>query len=645
MYEEFELDLAGKSIKTLTKDEIPPNTTSLILTNNNISTLPSDIFHTKFKLWNINLSYNSLNSIKFLNCFGSLGILDLRHNQLMLEDLLEIRHINILFLYLGDNLFQKSMGEMSLALPALFKKAWTIDGMFISDDIRKRSKEYKRTISFSEALLSARRNQVAINQRECVSTTVSSLLAGNKFHIRDSSKFLSTNGVKTEQMIKKTQIERLTFLAGSYNNLHSTKSNLSCFRLPEGNFYNYLAITLGILSVHWMNIPLALAPRVISRAYWSAISDDLLKFENWEQWIVLKEINCRIQPKDENEIKLWKKINLEHYIMKGEIPKFGSFPRFLISSVIYRNPDLSEEILASEDMRLYLKFRNSANFGAPDLDFDMIYFEVFGKLPFNPILKAPKKNDVVAIKHPITNKWVNSRVKQVLNGRAYLKVDEYTLQMALTSIFWDGRGVYRENQRVEDLDLPELEINISQKKDFLPYRPLSALTPIRKRGKTFITVVDSAKDAESLKQNTKKLGVPLPPCAIPKKNVIPKDDPSFFLRTSQNLMNTSPFIDRKKYVSPNFRGIVDPHPQPKTIHLKARPTKRPTQVVDSVVNIALGQEVGPDRRVRKFLVRVINTNSQKASYIWINEDEIPEADVQRLVNLYKEHISSKMVIV
>ncbi|OHT16969.1 hypothetical protein TRFO_41421 [Tritrichomonas foetus] len=612
MEENHELDLRGKSLETLSSDDIPLNTRDLYCSNNKLTILPSDIFHGKSKIWNIDLSYNSLINLDFLLIFNALGTLDLRHNSLMIDEVIQLREIHILHLYLDDNNFQKFTGDKSLAIPALLKRAWTIDGIFISDNIKKRAKEYRDSLAFSEGILAARRKQTSAHQKDSVSNLVSTFLGGNTCSFNHPMKFKTPEGITLSGVTKKPQIERLAFL-----------SKTSHFILPEGDFYDYFGIALGILSVHWLNVNIALIPRVISRAYWSLISEDLLKLENWEQWIVLSMIDERIKSDNQKEIDIWNKVNLAKYLMFGNIPKLGTFPRLLICSIIYRNADITEEILNSEDMKIYLKFRSSGTFGSPECDFDSIHYEMLADLPVNAN-RIPKKNDIVAIRHPYTDEWVNSIVAQVGNGRVVLKVDDFFQQMTLNSMFWDGRGVFRENKRADD--------NLMS-------------SSLKKSTKTFITIVDSIGDSESVKQDVTKFAVPLPPCAIPAKNVIPRDDPSFFLRAGQNMLNTSPFIDRKKRASSQFRGIVDPLPPKRKTHVRAAPTRRPTQIVDSVVNISLGQEVGPGRRLRKFHVRVVSTSTKKPSYVWINEDEIPPEDVQRLLDLYRKHIESKMIII
>ena len=64
-----------------------------------------------------------------------------------------------------------------------------------------------------------------------------------------------------------------------------------------------------------------------------------------------------------------------------------------------------------------------------------------------------------------------------------------------------------------------------------------------------------------------------------------------------------------------------------------------------MINVTLGHEVGFGRRIRKFHVRVLNTQTNKRSYIWLNEDEIPNEDSRRLIDLYKKQIQSKMIII
>jgi hypothetical protein len=111
------------------------------------------------------------------------------------------------------------------------------------------------------------------------------------------------------------------------------------------------------------------------------------------------------------------------------------------------------------------------------------------------------------------------------------------------------------------------------------------------------------------------------------------------------MMNSSRFIDRTVPPESEFRGIADPKRPTRTPFRRPPPTRKPTQIVKAVTNVCAGAEAGPNRWVRRFHVKVQNITSKRCSYVWLNEDEIPPEDVARLVDLYRAHIESKLLIV
>lgn len=673
-------DLRGKSLETITPDDIPPKARDIFLSNNKIAKLPNDIFFTKCRIWNIYLDYNVLSDLKFITCFQYLGTLDIRHNSLEIDDILDLRRIDILHLYLQDNNFQKYTNSGPLTIPALLKKAWIIDGYFITDHIRRKAKEFKKTKQFGEIILSARRHPLPFHCQESISNAAKSFLGGSECRFVDPSRFLNSTGIAIQFLTGKPQIDRLTYL-----------KTQSSYKLPEGDFFDLFGIALGILSNHWCGFPIQLIPRVISRAYWSLISETFEKIENWVEFVILSQIDACISPRNDKENDVWSRINLRKYLQQGSIPQLGSFPRLLISAIIYRSEELDEKILKSEDMMIYVKFRNSYDFGPIDKDFDVIYNEMFMELPCEMTV-IPHLNDSVSIRHPFTNNWVSCDVIELINGRAILKIDNRFIQpIWIESLYWDGRGLFREKQKIEDpIQKPKQKEEIIDD-DLLFDKPSQKVS----KRKTFLTITDSVLDTESTKQDAEKFSIPLPPCAIPPKNIIPREDPSYFLRTSQSMLSNKSInkindnnynitktrninvnlnepklvkmklkkkktekkvfshstlshpLKTTKTMPTSFRGIVDPNPTrpKKSFIVGAAPAKKPTQVVDSVINITLGAEISNSRRIRIFHVRVVNTITKKFSYVKVKEDEISEEDASRLVDLYRQHIESKMIII
>lgn len=680
---EKSIDLRGKSIEILTPEDLPPKVQDIYLSNNKISKLPNDIFFTKSRVWNIYLDYNLLSDLKFITCFQYLGTLDVRHNSLELDDILELRKIHILYLYIEDNNFQRFTNSYPLTIPALLKRAWTIDGYFITDFIRRKAKEFKKTKQFGETVLMARKDPIPFHQQESISNMAKSFLGGTKCKFYDPSRFLNSTGINVEFLTKKPQIDRLSYL--------TTQAK---YTIPEGEFFDLFAITLGILSEHWCGYPKHIIPRFLSRGYWSTVSEQFTKIENWIEFLILNQIDHKIAPKSDRDIEIWSRLNMRKYLQHGLIPPIGTFPRLLISSIVYRSEELNGQILESEDMKIYVKFRNSFDFGPADRDFDVICDELLMDIPCESTVR-PRKGDSVSIRHPFHNEWTSCEVFELINGRAILKVDNEFLQpIALESLFWDGRGLFREKQKIEEERKKASDVLDEEDENFL----YDKRSPRIKR-RTFITVADTIEDSESTKQDVEKFSIPLPPCAIPSTSILPRNDPSIFLRTSQiqsalssrrplfstpnaninvnvnepklvsmklnpttiknnrksvqfNLSNPRKKIDKeanKKIASSSssFRGIVDPVPrrQKKIFARKQSTRKKPAQVVDCVVNITLGAEVADFRRIRIFHVRVINTITKKYSYVNVKEDEISEEDAERLIELYKQHIESKIMII
>jgi hypothetical protein len=172
------LDLSDQEIDILDTAEIPPETVELCLANNQLTTIPEDFFKHHPKLWKLDLSSNLLTDLSFLKCYGSFGYLDLRHNCLALDELLDIAHIYIAHLRLEGNNFSTHTNDYPLTLPVILDRVWIIDGQFISDFIRQ-AQAFLETVSFGRTVLACRRIPTTILQQIGPTQASNSFLAGD----------------------------------------------------------------------------------------------------------------------------------------------------------------------------------------------------------------------------------------------------------------------------------------------------------------------------------------------------------------------------------------------------------------------------------------------------------------------------------
>ena len=166
-----------------------------------------------------------------------------------------------------------------------------------------------------------------------------------------------------------------------------------------------------------------------------------MKLDHWEQFLYLKTINSIIKPETDKEIEVWKRINCSKFIEFGGTSILDSFPRIFKSAFAYRS-DYDEKVMKSDDMKIYLQFRNSYDFGPANCEFDSVYNEFYSILS-NSSINLPKKNNIINIKHPLhNNKWTKTTLVQSFNRRVILTVDDSFYQMAL--LFFGGWKRYLE---------------------------------------------------------------------------------------------------------------------------------------------------------------------------------------------------------
>ena len=595
-------DLSNKELQDININEINIETTDLDLSNNQIKKLTNNIFNQHQKIWNINLNNNKLISVDFLSCFRGLNLLDIIYNNLNIDDLLIIKHIFIIHLKLIGNPITKYFNNPLINI-SIFKRCWIIDNLFITDELKNQSKEFKSTLNFSEIILQARRDKQIQLKNTGIGQTAKTFLKGNSLKFSEPGIFLNPNSVPIQNLTKRPQIERIRHLY-----------SLFPVELPTGSFLDYFSIILGILSHQWCLFNISIIPKLLSRSYWLNIKNIFEKCDNWLEWIYLYHLNKIIQPIHPIEIELWESLNLIKYLETGIPPLLGSTPRLIISAFIFRSNEL-EEYNNNYDILLYKRFRILNSFESLDDDLLTIHKEILNVLPFNN--QIPKKGQYIFLNNPLTNIFIKSIILNIKNGRVFSKFENILFQNSISTLFWDKRGYWKETNNIN------FNENIFQNNNL----------------DTFMTEGETIP--EELK-NKSNISINLP---LLNKTHIAPTDPTYFLKTGQQLLNNSPFINRQPQQIEKFRGIIDPKlPIRKTIP-KTAPSRRPNQFVENVVNIIFTNNYFNGHKLRKFHVKLINPITKKTQYIWINEDEVSNDDVQHLIELYKIHIENKMTIV
>jgi hypothetical protein len=601
-------DIRLHDLSVLSPEDIPILTSTLLVSNNQLSTIPPGIFTSYRHIWRIDASYNRLSSLKFLVYFHALHTLDLRDNLLELDELLDIRHIHILHLKLSSNPFERFTSKFPLIIMALLKRAWVIDGQFIPDYSRQLAKKFKNTRQFGETILAARRAQIACLPMAGASNSARTFLAGTSCKFSDPGTFMNSHGHHMRCLTKSSQIERIRYL------------RRECRFHPDAvDFLDSLALAMGLLSHLWFSIPISSIVRIVAPGYWSRIGTDVESLENWEVVIVLLDICEQRKSQNAGEMEIWSALGVDKYLQTGAPSLLGHISRMILCGALFHS-ESAKKYAKLCDMKIFTKFRNACHFPDHAFSLENLHSELLAELQ-TEARKVPELGDILALRHPITDIWVNSRVCQVRRGRVTARLEsDILVHFPMSSLFWDGRGVWREMKC----------------RGGPPKRTPSGMR------ETFLTIAETAREEE--RPDPVRLAVPLPPSAVRQRNVLPSD-PSYMLSKSREMMNSSRFIDRTVPPESEFRGIADPKRPTRTPFRRPPPTRKPTQIVKAVTNVCAGAEAGPNRWVRRFQVKVQNMTSKRCSYVWLNEDEIPPEDVARLVELYRAHIESKLLIV
>ena len=594
-------DLQGKSLTTVDSASVPRDVEELLLSNNNLSTLPLELFRNKVGLWKIDLSSNVLTDLSFLECFGALGYLDLRNNYLMIDELLQISHIYIAHLRIESNSFSQFTNSYPLTIPAILERVWVIDGEFISDFVRKQAKEFKETILFSDTVLACRRVPTSIAPHTSISQVAMTFLGGDKFRTKPPGDFMCSKGVSLNSNNDLPQIMRLKYLY-----------EIHPIELPPGAFSDYFGLALGIMAMEWMDVPFEVIPRVTARRYWASNSELFNKLEPFERLLLLYKI-CQVAvPGNQYETGLWKALNAIRFVQTGNIPMLGSTARLVISAFLERAEEVPENI----DRAFYLKIRQHGGFVGTSVNFEDIYQEIVAPIP-HVAKQSPSPGDALFIQHPVSEKWMTVVCTFVRDGRVFTKVEGEIVQIPQAGLFWDGRGMWREAkaQTFERLGTGQV-------------------------GDSFVTVSRTQEEEDQCPPPVQLTKTMFPEFREPKVS-----DPLGIVKTSMRRMNTTKFINRASKPVETFRGISQPV-APQRRSLSRGPSHRPpSQFIQDVVNVTTGPDIGYGRQLRRFNVRVENVMTHKSRYVWINEDEVSPEDTARLISLYRRHIQSKLKIV
>jgi hypothetical protein len=287
-------------------------------------------------------------------------------------------------------------------------------------------------------------------------------------------------------------------------------------------------------------------------------------------------------------------------------------PRLLISAFLERSPDKTED---AADRFFYLKIREHGRFTQCSTSLEEIHHEIIAPIPII-VPNWPAKGSKVIVRHPATDEWVTAVCVVYKNGRVFAQFGNDQIHIPQIGLFWDGKA-WRE---------------VRKRNDPVRIRPVSPFAEVR------------LSEAESFSGELLKFSQRNVKSHFPALAELAQSDTRSLLQSGIQLMTTSKFIDRTMRAPSTFHGISEPAPRPRTAIVRTPPTRRPNQFIQDVVNVVWGPE-GNARRLRKFNVRVENLLTHKSQYVWIVEDEIAPEDVARLIEMYRQHIGTRMTVI
>jgi hypothetical protein len=610
----MEIDLRRLGKTELTPDEVPSRAERLLLSYNNIRTFPSTFFYSHSSLWELDLSHNRLTSLDFLRCYRALGILDISWNHLPIISLLDLRSAVILRLTLHNNRFDDFAAEFPMFIPTLLRRCWIINDSFITDAERTANREYEATLAYGNALISVMQPDIPSPLYFSASQTGRMLLNDRELGNKEGIEIIPPYAeivIKHEEL---NQIHRLAYLTTVFP-----------MRVPEGTFTDYFGVSVAILGRLWIGEPIGTVPHFLCPGYWFDLGDDVKGLKKYELMILLYQISEKSRSAGTIENGLWKGVGIAKYLQSGKTPWIGSTARLIVSAFIARalavSPTAALSPEATDDLRAYFKFRKSAGCRNLDSSIESVYNEIVAPIWQN-IRVPPKRGDPIDIIHPLTSAWTRGRVITATNGRVYAAVDNVISQLVMSSVFWDGRGFWREAGKRETAVQ-------SQDRE-------------REQKRTFITAADQFGNAETA-LDLAAIGQSFAAPAMSAR-VAPPDPITFPERGRRSPRRTSTetegqFMNEWR----TFRGIVEPPvPVSERSFRSPRPNPRRAEMVQTVVNVIPGRDVGAGPHPKRFNVQIVNTITGRSHYTWVTEDDVSPDDAERLMILYREHVTKKL---
>ncbi|OHT08282.1 hypothetical protein TRFO_04885 [Tritrichomonas foetus] len=628
------VEYIDKDIKELVLSDVPNDTEYLDVSFNKISSIKPDFFYFKVHLFSINLSYNQLETLDFLKCFRCIGYLDISNNLLEIDDLFDIRKSVIINLKLNNNNFDEIASKDKFLIPTIMEHAWIINGQFITDNERKLYSKYKETLEFGKSILAGRRHKILQAIHTSSAQAGKNYMYDHEIEQGYGVKFTPPLGTTALKIDVFPQIHKIQYLLTSFQ-----------FDLPKGEFNDYFGVALGILAHVWIGEQINLLSRYLSRAYYFKIQEDVLKMEHWKLILVLYMISLRITSYRKTEAKIWKTLNVDHFLNTGKIPLIGSTPRLVLSAFIARaivETDEEPTESSSDDLRTYFKYRKICGFTQLDSSMDSVYTEMIAPL-YHQSRITPVKNDKIEFTHPISGDWVKSIIKYVKNGRIFIRISDVIVQIPISSVFWDSRGLWREAIKKDSKYIANF-LQKKQKDTFV------TATDLYEADETAITQSfapqppSSARNGPSNRRSSaRRFHKP----EAPRRSINFQDSSqNIYVRETEY---KSPFVQPIQYdeskLMPGwrtFRGIVDP-PYP-----KSQRSNRiygglcPGQSVKDVINVVNGNEYSKGKRVKRYNVKLYNAISEKSKFVWITDDEISKSDAKRLDQIYQKRASRKV---
>ena len=630
-------DIRNTDRKELDEKEVPNSVEEYIASYNNISSIYFEYFFLKVHIATIDLSYNQLTDLTFLRCFNSLRYLNVSHNFLDLDSLLDIRNIVIARLYIKYNNFDELHKKFPQVIPTILSHAWVINGIFITDYQRKMNKNYETTLEFGNVIL-------ANTRYRSVKSKFTSTAQAGKHYIFDHD-ITYNNGVKFTPPLatyplkidQNPQIERVMYLR-----------EFSQFQLPDGEFDDYFGLALGILSHLWIGESLYLIPRLLCRVFWFNIYEDIQNMENWELHVVLFLLMSKIKAFKESDRQIWATVNVERYLKTGTIPMVGSIPRLVIAAFIARAIATSEgetSNMATDDLRAYFKYRRSCGFTQLDTSVEAVYKETVAPF-YQPTGLKPQVKEKIDIVHPLTGEWVHSVISHSKNGRITMLLPDVISIIPISAVFWDGRGTWREAAKKDNL-----ATNIVKAKEASTFITAADLPDYNPPKETFHPS-DTSFDlnlSSILGNSFRSTHLQHLLQQQPPQSARPSMGNSRSLLNSSKELKTSrkPVEIEESKMMPGwrtFRGIVDP-PFPRSQRSKrVHGGLLYGNAITDVVNVVNSNEYSNGKPIKRYNVRLFNSITKKSKYTWISEDEIKKEDLKRLNDMYKSHVTTKLKV-